>query len=121
MNVRNGLKVTSLLGKHIDLIAPYVFAIQKAKQNSVRIQLVGQVLYEILEKDPEGALRFVAHTLDIPMEEIADEDFQSAIDRIIKVVEETEWEKFVEAGAKLGIIKPESGIKLLMLRLRGKT
>ena len=116
MNVRNGLKAICVVARHLDQLTPYIFAFQRTKNPEIKLGLVAKALIEVVDKEIESVVAFMAYALDISTEEAGELDFQYVLETLPIVYRVNNFEKLMEAGIRFGLVDQKQGVKLWFLR-----
>lgn len=112
MNVRNGLKAICVIARHLDQLTPYIFAFQKTKDPEVKLGLVAKALTEVVDKETESVVAFMAYALDITTEEAGELDFQYVLETLPIVYRVNNFETLMQAAIMFGLVDQKQGIKL---------
>ena len=116
MNVRNGLKAICVIARHLDQLTPYIFAFQKTKDPEVKLGLVAKALTEVVDKEIESVVAFMAYALDISTEEAGELDFQYVLEALPIIFRTNNFETLMTAAIHFGLVEQKQGIKLWFLR-----
>lgn len=116
MNVRNGLKAICVIARHLDQLSPYIFAFQNTKDPKIKLGLVSKALTEIVDKETESVVAFMAYALDITTEEAGCLDFHYVLEALPIIYRVNNLETLMQAAIAFGLVEQKQGIKLWFLR-----
>jgi len=116
MNLRNGLKAVCVIARHIDQLAPYIFAYQKEKNPEVRLGLLAKALTDVVDESTESVVAFIAYALGIPTSEAGELDFHYVLEVLPEILRVNHFEKLMEAAIRLNLVDQKQGIKLWFLK-----
>ena len=116
MNVRNGLKAMCVIARHLDELAPYIMAFQNAKTQEIKLGLLAKAVREIVDKNIESMVAFMAYGLDISTEEAGELEFPYVLKVLPQVFAVNDFEKLMEAAMRFGLIEPKQGLKWWFVR-----
>lgn len=116
MNVRNGLKAICVIARHLDQLTPYIFAFQKTKDPEVKLGLVAKALTEVIDKETESVVAFMAYALGIGTEEAGVLDFQYVLKALPIIFRTNNFEALMTAAIHFGLVDQKQGVKLWFLR-----